>query len=100
MQLTKEEFDLIEKAEKSLRGTRTSHVMLLIVLIGSFVAMFFGVLDARTFAYMSVGSVYIAVYFNFGGANYQQIVKLLVRVRSETKAPTHDPLIQSLSKSI
>ncbi len=99
MVMTEKELDLVVRAENSLAKAKISRMMLLIMLLVSLTAMLYGFLSPNTYAYFSVAVVVFAIYLpQLGGPPYNELVALLVRIRSEVEPQKVDPLIDVLTR--
>jgi hypothetical protein len=99
MQLSQKEVELVTRAESSLVRANTGRMIMLVVMLVLFAAMLSGILSPDTFAYISVAIVLLAIYIpQFGGPPYDELVALLIRIRSEVEPHKTDPLIEALTR--
>jgi hypothetical protein len=101
MELTRKEYELITKAEDTVKQTNASRIILLVILIVLFVLMVTGILDTDIYAYSSLAIVYFAIAAPFTrGPAYEELVVLLSRVKETSDVePSHvDPIIEALTR--
>ena len=99
MNLSKQEFELIEKAEQAVLKTRNSAVILLVTLGTSFLAFLGGRLEPDFFAILCCAISMITVCLpQIHGPKYRDIVKLLAKLRSDPEPEPIDTLIDVLSR--
>ncbi|CAM3592585.1 hypothetical protein PAHA111176_09950 [Parendozoicomonas haliclonae] len=97
MQLTKREVELINKAERYIARTKVIRVMLFIFLVLSIILMLKGYLPYESLVYISLICVFGSIIRpDFNEVSYENIVKLLIRVRSDSDIQEEDPLVKSL----
>ena len=99
MNLSKSEFEMIEKAELAQTKSRNSTLMLLLILAVGFLAFIDGMLTSELFAILCCAfSLLVVSLLLIHGPRYQDLVKLLVNIKSSAEIEPVDPIIPALSR--
>jgi hypothetical protein len=85
MKLTISEMTIISRAERSIKRANISRTLMLAVMLIGFSGMLLGAVSPDLFAFFSFAVVLYAMLLpQLGGPPYDEIVALLVKLRSET----------------
>ena len=99
MDLTRDELQLIDDAERAMTKSRATHIVLIALLLVFIAALFLELVSSTVVA---IVCVVVTVCANFvpqlSAPKYAKIVKLLVKVRSQLPDVQRDPIIDALSK--
>ena len=99
MELTSDELKLIDDAERAMTNSRLAHIVLIALLLVFIAALFLELVSSTIVAIVCVA---VTVCANFvpplNAPSYAKIVKLLLRVRSQSSDVRRDPIIDALSK--
>ena len=99
MDLTRDELQLIDDAERALTTSRARHFVLFALLLVFVAGLLLELVSPNMVAVACVAITVCAVLIpQLSAPSYTKIVKLLVRLRSESSHPEHDPIIDALSK--
>jgi len=92
MELTRDELQLIDEAERAMTKFRARHIVLFATLLVFIAALFLELVSPNIVAIVCVAVTVCA-------PTYAKIVNLLVKVRAQSPDVRPDPIIDALSKS-
>jgi len=99
MDLARDEIQLIDDAERALTTSRARHIVLFALLLVFVAGLFLELVSPNMVAIACVAISVCAVLIpQLSAPSYTKMVKLLVRLRSESSHPEIDPVIDALSK--
>ena len=98
MELTNDDLQLIDDAEKALAKSRLSHIVLFALLLVFIAAL---ILELVSPTLVAIACVAVTVCANLvpqlNAPSYTKIVRLLLKVRSQSSVVQRDPIIDALS---
>ena len=99
MELTSDELKLIDEAERAMANSKLAHIVLIALLLVFIAALFLELVSSTIVAIVCVA---VTVCANFvpplNAPSYAKIVKLLLKVRSQSSDVRRDPIVDALSK--
>ena len=97
--LTDRELALVSRAQKTIARVKLSRIVMLVILGAGFAAMIYDFLSPDNFAYFTVAMVVYAMLLpQLGGPRYEELVELLIKVRSKAEEKEVDPVIDVLAR--
>jgi len=100
MELTRDELQLIDEAERAMTKFRARHIVLFATLLVFIAALFLELVSPNIVAIVCVAvTVFANLVPPINAPTYAKIVNLLVKVRAQSPDVRPDPIIDALSKN-